>query len=120
MTKKTFDDSYVSHHFLLEVRNVQSDKLKSKKKIEERCVLIVKDEKPKKLDVETVKFGFSGVSCTATTEDMRICCTTCPEKASATINIYTCGEKNNRGLAFCFLDYFDSDDFTMDDYIGSA
>ncbi len=48
--------------------------------------------------------------------ETRLTCTTWPEKQVCEIDIITCGTNNPREAAFSLLDYFDSDDYTMNDY----
>ena len=116
MTRKKVKRPYMDLHFLVEVYNVDKDKLTDMKQIEERCIRACQYDDVEILSVTTDEFGFCGVTCTVDLRETRLTCTTWPEKQLCEIDIITCGTNNPREAAFSLLDYFDSDDYTMNDY----
>ena len=77
-------------HLLVEVYNVPFEKLNDAKKIEQVC---------------TLTLGESHLSCH-----------TWPEKGCVAFDIFTCGAKNPRCVAWWVLEYFDTDDYIMKDF----
>ena len=116
MTNKNVKNAHMGSHSLIEVYNVSFDKLNDAKKIEERCVGACQTENLQILNVYTHQFDPYGVTCTLTLGESHLCCHTWPEKQCVAIDIFTCGNKNPRSVAWWLLEYFDSDDYVMKDY----
>ena len=116
MTEKHVKNAHMGSHLLIEVYNVTFDKLNDAKSIEERCVGACKTEDLEILNTYTHQFDPYGVTCTVTLGESHLCCHTWPEKQCVAIDIFTCGNKNPRSVAWWLLSYFDSDDYVMKDY----
>ena len=100
-------------HLLVEVYNVPFDKLNDAKKIEQVCVDACKIEGLQVLNTYSHQFEPQGVTCTITLGESHLSCHTWPEKGCVAIDIFTCGAKNPRSVAWWLLNYFDSDDYNM-------
>ena len=116
MTEKHVKNAHMGSHLLIEVYNVTFDKLNDVKSIEERCVGACQTENLEVLNTYTHQFNPYGVTCTVTLGESHLCCHTWPEKQCVAIDIFTCGNKNPRSVAWWLLEYFDSDDYVMKDY----
>jgi len=116
MTNKNVKNAHMGSHLLIEVYNVPFDKLNDAKSIEERCVGACRTENLEVLNTYTHQFDPYGVTCTVTLAESHLCCHTWPEKQCVAIDIFTCGNKNPRSVAWWLLEYFDSDDYVMKDY----
>ena len=116
MIKKKVKNAHMGQHLLIEVYNVSVEKLNDAKKIEERCVSACQTENLRVLNTYTHQFDPVGVTCTVTLGESHLCCHTWPEKQCVAIDIFTCGSKNPRSVAWWILNYFDSDDYIMNDY----
>jgi len=116
MTEKHIKNAHMGSHLLIEVYNVTFDKLNDAKSIEDRCVGACKTEDLEILNTYTHQFDPYGVTCTITLGESHLCCHTWPEKQCVAIDIFTCGNKNPRSVAWWLLEYFDSDDYVMKDY----
>ena len=117
MTEKHVKNAHMGSHLLIEVYNVTFDKLNDAKSIEERCVGACKTEDLEILNTYTHQFDPYGVTCTVTLGESHLCCHTWPEKQCVAIDIFTCGNKNPRSVAWWLLKYFDSNDYVMKDYL---
>ena len=53
---------------------------------------------------------------TLTLGESHLSCHTWREKNCVAFDIFTCGPKNPRCVAFWILEYFDTDDYVMKDY----
>ena len=116
MTEKHIKNAHMGSHLLVEVYNVSFDKLNDAKSIEKRCVGACQTENLEILNTYTHQFDPYGVTCTVTLGESHLCCHTWPEKQCVAIDIFTCGNKNPRSVAWWLLKYFDSDDYVMNDY----
>tara|TARA_B100000927_G_scaffold176812_1_gene142451 strand:- start:559 stop:915 length:357 start_codon:yes stop_codon:yes gene_type:complete len=116
MTKKHVKNAHMGSHLLIEVYNVSFEKLNDAQKIEDKCVGACKTENLEVLNTYTHQFDPYGVTCTVTLGESHLCCHTWPEKQCVAIDIFTCGNKNPRSVAWWLLEYFDSDDYVMNDY----
>ena len=113
---KHVKNAHMGNHTLIEIYNVPFDKLNDGKKIEERCIGACKSENLDVLNSFTHCFDPYGVTCNVTLAESHLCCHTWPEKQCVAIDIFTCGNKNPRSVAWWILEYFDSDDYVMNDY----
>ena len=68
------------------------------------------------LNEYTHKFDPYGVTVNLTLGESHLSCHTWPEKNCVAFDIFTCGAKNPRCVAFWVLEYFDTDDYVMKDY----
>ena len=114
--KKHVKNAHMGTHLLVEVYNVSFEKLNDLEKIEERCVSACKTENLQVLNTYTHQFDPYGVSCLISLAESHLSCHTWPEKGCVAIDIFTCGCKNPRSVAWWLLGYFDSDDYVMNDY----
>ena len=117
MTEKHVKNAHMGNHLLIEVYNVTFDKLNDAKSIKEKCIGACKTEDLEILNTYTHQFDPYGVTCTITLAESHLCCHTWPEKQCVAIDIFTCGNKNPRSVAWWLLEYFDSDDYVMKDYL---
>ena len=85
-------------------------------KIEQVCVDACKIEGVKVLNTYTHQFDPYGVTVNLTLGESHLSCHTWPEKNCVSFDIFTCGNKNPRSVAWWLLNYFDSDDYVMNDY----
>ena len=113
---KNVKNAHMGTHLLVEVYNVPFDKLNDRDKIEKVCVSACKTEGLEVLNTYTHQFDPYGVTCTVTLGESHLSCHTWPEKNCVAFDIFTCGAKNPRSVAWWVLEYFDSDDYVMKDY----
>ena len=106
----------MGQHLLLEVYNVPFDKLNDSEKIEKTMVRAVETEGLTVLNTFTHQFEPYGVTSLISLAESHLSCHTWPEKGCVAIDIFTCGGKNPRSIAWWILNYFDSDDYVMNDY----
>ena len=112
---KNVKNAHMGTHLLAEVYNVSFDKLNDPLKIEEVCINACKTENLQILNTYTHQFDPQGVTCTVTLGESHLSCHTWPEKGCVAIDIFTCGNKNPRSVAWWVLNYFDSEDYVMTD-----
>ena len=110
---KTVKNAHMGEHLLVEVYNVPFDKLNDAKKIERICKSACITEGLEVLNTYVHQFDPYGVTCTVTLGESHLSCHTWPEKECVAIDIFTCGVKNPRSVAWWLLNYFDSDDYNM-------
>tara|TARA_Y100001937_G_scaffold34704_1_gene49526 strand:+ start:1186 stop:1536 length:351 start_codon:yes stop_codon:yes gene_type:complete len=113
---KNVKNAHMGQHLLVEVYNVPFEKLNDAQKIEEKCVGACQTENLQVLNTYTHHFDPYGVTCTVTLGESHLACHTWPEKGCVAFDIFTCGSKNPRSVAWWLLEYFDSDDYEMKDY----
>ena len=113
---KHVKNAHMGTHLHVEVYNVPFEKLNDKEKIEQVCVDACKIEGLEILNTYSHQFEPQGVTCTITLGESHLSCHTWPEKSCVAFDIFTCGAKNPRCVAFWVLEYFDSDDYVMNDY----
>ena len=106
----------MGQHLLLEVYNVPFDKLNDSEKIEKTMVRAVETEGLTVLNTFTHQFEPYGVTTLISLAESHLSCHTWPEKGCVAIDIFTCGAKNPRCVGWWVLEYFDSDDYVMNDY----
>ena len=106
----------MGQHLLLEVYNVPFDKLNDSEKIEKTMVRAVETEGLTVLNTFTHQFEPYGVTSLISLAESHLSCHTWPEKGCVAIDIFTCGNKNPRSVAWWILNYFDTDDYVMNDY----
>ena len=116
MMEKHVKNAHMGTHLLVEVYNVPFDKLNDKEKIEQVCQNACKIEGLKVLNTFTHQFDPYGVTSLISLAESHLSCHTWPEKECVAIDIFTCGGKNPRSVAWWLLEYFDSDDYVMNDY----
>ena len=114
--KKHVKNAHMGTHLLVEVYNVPFEKLNDPQKIEETMVRAVKSEDLTVLNTFTHQFEPYGVTTLISLEESHLSCHTWPEKGCVAIDIFTCGGKNPRSVAWWILNYFDTDDYVMNDY----
>mgnify|MGYP003311943726 FL=1 len=112
---KTVKNAHMGEHLLVEVYNEPLDKLNDKEKIEQVCVSAVKSENFTVLNTFSHQFDPYGVTTVISLAESHLSCHTWPEKGCVAIDIFTCGNKNPRSVAWWILNYFDSDDYNMKD-----
>lgn len=112
---KTVKNAHMGKHLLVEVYNVPFDKLNDKEKIEHVCVSAVKSENFTVLNTFSHQFDPYGVTTVISLAESHLSCHTWPENGCVAIDIFTCGNKNPRSVAWWILNYFDSDDYNMKD-----
>jgi len=112
---KNVKNAHMGTHLLAEVYNVSFDKLNDPLKIEEVCINACKTENLQVLNTYTHQFDPQGVTCTVTLGESHLSCHTWPEKGCVAIDIFTCGNKNPRSVAWWVLNYFDSEDYVITD-----
>ena len=112
---KNVKNAHMGTHLLVEIYNVPFDKLNDLEKIEERCVGACKTENLQVLNTYIHQFDPCGVTCLISLAESHLSCHTWPEKGCVAIDIFTCGNKNPRSVAWWILNYFDSDDYNMTD-----
>ena len=110
---KNVKNAHMGDHLLAEVYNVPFDKLNDSEKIEQVCENACKTEGLEVLNTYVHQFDPYGVTCTVTLGESHLSCHTWPEKGCVAIDIFTCGAKNPRSVAWWLLNYFDSDDYNM-------
>ena len=112
---KHVKNAHMGDHLLAEVYNVPFDKLNDAEEIEKVCVSALQTEKLTILNVFTHKFEPQGVTCLISLAESHLSVHTYPEKGCVAIDIFTCGNKKPRNVAWWVLNYFDSDDYKMSD-----
>ena len=112
---KHVKNAHMGDHLLAEVYNVPFDKLNDAKEIEKVCVSALQTEKLTILNVFTHQFEPQGVTCLISLAESHLSVHTYPEKGCVAIDIFTCGNKKPRNVAWWVLNYFDSDDYKMSD-----
>ena len=113
---KTVKNAHMGEHLLVEVYNVPLNKLNDAKKIEQVCESACKTENLQVLNTYVHQFDPYGVSCNVSLAESHLSCHTWPEKGCVAVDIFTCGNKNPRLVAWWLLNYFDTDDYVMNDY----
>jgi len=114
--KKHVKNAHMGTHLLVEVYNVPFEKLNDRDKIEKVCVDACKIEGLQILNTYSHQFDPYGVTITLTLGESHFSCHTWPEKNCVAFDIFTCGAKNPRSVAWWVLEYFDTDDYVMKDY----
>ena len=112
---KNVKNAHMGNHLLTEVDNVRFDKLNDAKKNEQVCESACKAEGLEVLNTYVHQFERYGVTCTVTLGESHLSCHTWPEKGCVAFDIFTCGTKNPRSVAWWLLNYFDSDDYNMNE-----
>ena len=79
------------------------------------CIDACKIEGVKVLNTYSHQFDPYGVSVTLSLAESHLSCHTWPEKNCVAFDIFTCGSKNPRSVAWWVLEYFDSNDYVMKD-----
>tara|TARA_Y100001937_G_scaffold118023_1_gene171919 strand:+ start:115 stop:465 length:351 start_codon:yes stop_codon:yes gene_type:complete len=110
---KNVKNAHMGEHLLVEMYNVSFQLLNDAEKIERVCKSAAECEKLQVLNVYTHKFEPYGVTCVITLGESHLSCHTWPEKGSVAIDIFTCGNKNPRMVAWWIMNYFDSYDYEM-------
>ena len=110
---KHVKNAHMGTHLLVEVYNVPFEKLNDKEKIEQVCVDACKIEGVQVLNTYTHQFEPYGVTCTLALGESHLSCHTWPEKQCVAFDIFTCGNKNPRMVAWWIMNYFDSYDYEM-------
>jgi len=113
---KNVKNAHMGTHLLVEVYNVPSDKLNNAKDLTNKMLAAVKAEKYTLLNCFLHKFEPQGVTVNLTLAESHFALHTWPEKQCVAFDIFTCGSKNPRSLAWWILNYFDSDDYIMKDF----
>ena len=113
---KNVKNAHMGTHLLVEVYNVPFDKLNDPEKIEKTMVRAVETESLTVLNTFTHQFEPYGVTTLISLAESHLSCHTWPEKGCVAIDIFTCGSKNPRSVAWWILNYFDTDDYVMNDY----
>ena len=113
---KNVKNAYMGTHLLAEVYNVKREKLINPTEIANEMVKAVQAEKLKLLNCFVHEFDPQGVTVNITLAESHFAVHTWPEKNCVAIDIFTCGNTNPRSVAWWILNYFDSDDYIMNDY----
>ena len=113
---KNVKNAHMGTHLLLEVYNEPFEKLNDPQKIEETMVRAVEIEGLTVLNTFTHQFDPYGVTTLISLAESHLSCHTWPEKGCVAIDIFTCGSKNPRSVALWILNYFDTDDYVMNDH----
>ena len=113
---KNVKNAHMGTHLFVEVYNVPFEKLNDPQKIEETMVRAVEIEGLTVLNTFTHQFDPYGVTTLISLAESHLSCHTWPEKNCVAFDIFTCGSKNPRCVAFWVLEYFDTDDYVMNDY----
>ena len=117
---KNVKNAHMGQHLLIEVYNVSFDKLNDPKKIEETMIRAVETEGLTVLNTFTHQFEPYGVTTLISLAESHLSCHTWPEKGCVAVDIFTCGSKNPRSVAWWILNYFDTDDYVMNDHARSV
>tara|TARA_B100000683_G_scaffold137180_1_gene133765 strand:+ start:488 stop:838 length:351 start_codon:yes stop_codon:yes gene_type:complete len=113
---KNVKNAHMGTHLLVEVYNVPFEKLNNAKELANRMVSAVKTEKYSLLNCFVHEFQPQGVTVNVTLAESHFSLHTWPEKQCVAFDIFTCGNKNPRSLAWWMLNYLDSDDYEMRDF----
>ena len=113
---KNVKNAHMGTHLLTEVYNVDVSKLTNPTEIANEMVKAVQAEDLKLLNCFVHEFDPQGVTVNITLAESHFTIHTWPEKRCVAIDIFTCGGKNPRSVAWWILNYFDSDDYIMNDY----
>ena len=114
---KNVKNPYMGTHTLVEVYNVEYDKLIDPTEIANKMVQAVIKEKLTLLNCFVHQFEPHGVTVNITLAESHFTVHTWPEKKCVAIDIFTCGDKNPRSVVKWILQYFNSDDYKMNDYV---
>ena len=79
------------------------------------CLKACKIENLQVLNNYTHQFHPQGVTCNVTLAESHLCLHTWPEKGCVAFDIFTCGSKNPRMVAWWILEHFDTEDYVMKD-----
>ena len=112
---KTVKNAHMGTHLLVEVYNVPFEKLNDPLKLKEVCLKACKIENLQVLNNYTHQFHPQGVTCNVTLAESHLCLHTWPEKGCVAFDIFTCGNKNPRMVAWWILEHFDTEDYVMKD-----
>ena len=113
---KNVKNPYMGTHTLVEVYNVEYNKLIDPTEIANKMVQAVIKEKLTLLNCFVHQFEPHGVTVNITLAESHFTVHTWPEKKCVAIDIFTCGDKNPRSVVKWILQYFNSDDYKMNDY----
>ena len=100
-------------HLLVEIYNVDFNKLNDVKKIEETCMFACSNEGLTILNVFCHQFEPYGVTTLISLAESHLSCHTWPEKKCVSIDIFTCGTAKPRNVAWSIMHYFDSDYYNI-------
>ena len=114
---KNVKNPYMGTHTLVEVYNIEYNKLIDPTEIANKMVQAVIKEKLTLLNCFVHQFEPHGVTVNITLAESHFTVHTWPEKKCVAIDIFTCGDKNPRSVVKWILQYFNSDDYKMNDYV---
>ena len=102
-------------HILFTLKGCPFELLDDKEFIRMLLYRATKECKSTLLNLAAHKFDPQGVTSIAMLAESHISIHTWPEKGMAVCDIFTCGNKKPRNVAWWVLNYFDSDDYIMSD-----
>ena len=103
----------MSEHLILDIYDGYFDDLNSPNFLRDIFTRAILKAEMTILNEYTHKFSPCGVTCLFALAESHVSCHTWPEKGGVAIDIFTCGAKNPRAVAWWLLNYFDSDDYNM-------
>ena len=106
----------MGEHLLLDVYDCTFDQLNSVHFLRSIFTKAILKSEMTILNEYSHKFSPCGVTMLFALAESHVSCHTWPEKQCVAIDIFTCGAKNPRSVAWWLLEYFDSDDYVMKDY----
>tara|TARA_B100000927_G_scaffold89931_1_gene72747 strand:- start:5906 stop:6256 length:351 start_codon:yes stop_codon:yes gene_type:complete len=112
---KNVKNAHMGQHLLVEIYNVDFDKLNDPEKIANVMVQAVLGENLTLLNTFVHQFEPYGVSCVLGLGESHASCHTWPDKKCVAIDIFTCGKAKPRNVAWNIMHYFDSDDYNMNE-----
>tara|TARA_B100000965_G_scaffold190967_1_gene159406 strand:+ start:5995 stop:6345 length:351 start_codon:yes stop_codon:yes gene_type:complete len=112
---KNVKNAHMGSHLLVEVYNVDFNKLNNAEKLEQILVSAVKGEKLTVLNIFTHQFEPYGVTTLISLAESHLSCHTWPEKGCVAIDIFTCGVAKPRNVAWSILHYLDSNEYVMNE-----
>ena len=103
-------------HLLLEVYDGTFEQLNDHEFMKNIFQKGILKSKSKILNCYVHQFDPQGCTVLFALAESHVSVHTWPEKGCVAFDIFTCGAKNPRCVAFWELEYFDSDDYVMNDY----
>ena len=103
----------MGQHLLLEVYDCTFEQLNSAHFLRSIFTKAILRSEMTILNEYTHQFSPCGLTLLFALAESHVSCHTWPEKGCVAMDIFTCGSKNPRSVAWWLLNYFDSEDYNM-------
>jgi S-adenosylmethionine decarboxylase proenzyme len=106
--ENTLDRFSMGRHLLLEVYDIEFDKINDMRALEDVMIHGIERAKMTILNVFAHQFSPQGCTIVIALSESHVSCHTWPEEGCIAIDVYTCGEGNPKMIAIELLKYLNS------------